>query len=83
MKIPGLSGLLQTSAFNSKIAEVENKITTAEGKIPNISNLVNKTAVENKIPNANNLVNKTELKNVQYKIPDVKNLTSKSELIAV
>ena len=45
-----------TSAFNSKITEVENKI-------PDIKNLASKTevtAVENKIPNISNLVTKTD-----------------------
>ena len=52
MKIPDISGLLQTSAFNSKVSELENKIKTAESK-PDISDLANKTelkSVENKIP---------------------------------
>ena len=45
-----------TSAFNSKINEVEIKI-------PNIKNLASKTevtAVENKIPDVNSLVTKTD-----------------------
>ena len=56
LKIPDVSGLLQTSVFNSKITEIENKITTAEGKIPDISDLTTKTElknVENKIPDSN------------------------------
>ena len=39
------------------------KITELEGKIPDVSNLVTKTAlitVENKIPDVNNLVKKTD-----------------------
>ena len=32
LKIPDISGLVQTSVFNSKITEVENKIINAEGK---------------------------------------------------
>ena len=42
LKIPNISGLLQTSAFISKITEIEGKIKTAENK-PDISNLANKT----------------------------------------
>ena len=38
LKIPVVSGLLQTSTFNSKESESENKIKTAETK-PSISNL--------------------------------------------
>ena len=37
LKIPDVSGLLQTSAFNSKVSELENKIKTVESK-PDISN---------------------------------------------
>ena len=42
LKIPEISGILQTITFNSKITKIENKITTAEGKIPDISNLATK-----------------------------------------
>ena len=60
LKIPDVSGLLQTSSFNSIVSELENKIKTAESK-PDISNLANKTElknVENKIPNSNTFVKK-------------------------
>ena len=39
LKIPDVSGPLQTSSFNSKVTELENKIKTAESK-PDISNLL-------------------------------------------
>ena len=42
LKIPGVSGLLQTTTFNSKVGELENKIKTAENE-PGIRNLANKT----------------------------------------
>ena len=61
LKIPNVSGLLQTSSFNSKVTELENKTKTAESK-PNISNLATKSslkAVENKIPDVNGFVKKT------------------------
>ena len=45
-----------TSAFNSKITEVENKISD----IKNLASKTEVTAVENKIPNASNLVTKTD-----------------------
>ena len=60
LKIPDVSGLLQTSSFSSKVNEIENKIKTAESK-PDISNLATKssvTAVENKIPDVNGFVKK-------------------------
>ena len=62
LKIPDVSGLLQTSGFNCKVSELENKIKTAESK-PDISNLANKTElenVENKIPDSNAFVKKTD-----------------------
>ena len=62
LKIPDVSGLLQTSSFNSKVNELENKIKTAESK-PDISNLASKTEVtnvNNLIPDSNGLVEKTD-----------------------
>ena len=62
LKIPDVSGLSQTSSFNSEVNELENKIKTAESK-PDISNLATKssvTAVENKIPDVNGFVKKTD-----------------------
>ena len=53
---------MQTSSFNSKVNELENKIKTAESK-PNISNLGTKssvTAAEDKIPDVNGFVKKTD-----------------------
>ena len=61
LKIPDVSGLLQTSSFNSKVNELENKTKTTECK-PDITNLATKssvTAVENKIP-VNGFVKKTD-----------------------
>ena len=55
--------MLPTSIFNSKITEIEGKIKTAEGKIPDISGLATKASI-------NNLASETELKNVENKIPD-------------
>ena len=59
LKTPDISGLLQTSSFNSKVNELENKITTTENK-PNITNLASVTAVENKILDATGFVKKTD-----------------------
>ena len=42
LKIPDISGLLQTSTFNSKVGELETKIKTTESN-PDISNLANET----------------------------------------
>ena len=60
LKIPDVSGKLNTSDFNSKVSELENKIRSAEQK-PNISNLATKSsvlAVENKIPDVKGFVKK-------------------------
>ena len=62
LKVPDVSGLLQTSTSNSKVGELENKIKTAENK-PGISNLATKTEVinvENKIPSTDAFVKKTD-----------------------
>ena len=70
-KIPDISGLatktslisyLQTTAFNSKVTELEGK-STAEGKIPSITALATKaevTAVENKLPSLVGYAKKSE-----------------------
>ena len=62
LKIPDVSGKLNTSDFNSKVSELENKIRSANSK-PDITNLVTKssvTAVENKIPHVTGFVKKTD-----------------------
>ena len=62
LKIPDVTSKLNTSDFNSKVSELENKIRTAESK-PNITNLATKssvTTVENKIPDVKGFVNKTD-----------------------
>ena len=70
----------QTITFNSNITEIEGKITTAEGKTPDISGLATKTevtTVENKILDISGLVNKTDIQNVEDKIPDVNGFVKK------
>ena len=59
-----MSNYLQTTTFNSKVTEVENKIRAAEAKIPDVSGLATKTevtAVENKIPNLVRYAKKSEV----------------------
>ena len=58
LKIPDVGGKLNTSDFNSKVNELENKIKTAENK-PDIRNLATKsslTTIENKIPDVKGFV---------------------------
>ena len=69
LKIPDISGLLQTSAFNSKVSALENKIKTAES-MPDISNLANKTELKNV---GNNFVEKTDY---NTEIGNIKNIMS-------
>ena len=60
LKIPDVSGKLNTSDFKSKVSELENKIRSAESK-PDITNLATKssvTAVKNKIPDVKGFVKK-------------------------
>ena len=55
---------MQTTTFNSKVTELEGKITTAECKIPSITALATKaevTAVENKIPSLVGYAKKSEV----------------------
>ena len=62
LKIPDASGKLNTSDFNSKVNELENKIRSAESK-PDITNLATKssvTAVKNKIPDVKGFVKKCD-----------------------
>ena len=62
LKIPDVSGKLNTYDFNFKVSELENKIRSAESK-PDITNLATKssvTAVKNKIPDVKSFVKKTD-----------------------
>ena len=62
LKIPDVSGKLNTFDFNSKVSELENKIRSAEQRL-NTSNLATKSsvlAIENKIPDVNGFVKKTD-----------------------
>ena len=55
------------------MTEIENKITTVNNKVPDITNLATKTELnnaENKIPNSNAFVKKTDYAS---KISEIKN----------
>ena len=74
----------------SKLSDYNAKITKIENKIPDISNLVTKTAlntVETIIPDTSGLVKKAdynaEIIKIESKIPDISNLATKTELTAV
>ena len=69
-KIPDVSGLFKKTDFNSKICEIEGKITSISGLATN-SEL---TAAENKIPDVNGLIKKTDygtkISEIERKITD-------------
>ena len=55
--------MLPTSTFNSKVTEIENKISAVDGKIPDVAGLASKTkltAVEGKIPDVTGYVKKSD-----------------------
>ena len=60
LKIPDVSGLLQTITFNSRVNEFENNIKTAESKPNNLATKSSVTAVENKISDVNGFIKKTD-----------------------
>ena len=60
LKIPDVSGLLQTISFNSRVNEFENNIKTAESKPNNLATKSSLTAVENKISDVNGFIKKTD-----------------------
>ena len=73
-----------------KKAEFNTKVTETEGKIPDVSSLVTKSAltvVENKIPDVSNLFKKTDFNTkvieIEGKIPNITGLATNSELSAV
>ena len=62
LKIPDVSGKLNTSDFDSKVSELENKIRSAESK-PDMTNLAKKssvTAVKNNISHVKGFVKTTD-----------------------
>ena len=70
---------LKKTDFNTKLTEIE-------GKTPDVSSLVTKSAltvVENKIPDVSSLVKKTDFNakvtEIEGKIPDVSNLVKKTD----
>ena len=67
-------------------SDFEDKINKVDKKIPDVSDLVKKsalTAVESKIPNVSGLATKSALAVVESKIPNVSGFTTKSALTVV
>ena len=73
---------LKKTDFNTKVTEIEGKITSITGLATN-SEL---TAVENKIPDVSSLVKKTDFNTkvteIEGKIPDVSSLVKKTDYAA-
>ena len=55
-----ISGLLQTSEFNSKVSELENNIKIDESK-PDLASKTELKNVENKIPDSSAFVKKKQI----------------------
>ena len=64
--------MVPTSTFNSKITEIEGKITTLDNKVSDIGGLAIKTSIST-------LASKTGLKNVENKIPSSNSFVKKTE----
>ena len=69
-----------------KIPDISCFVTEIEGKLPNVSSLVTKSAltvVENKIPDVSSLVKKTDFNTkvteIEGKIPDASSLVKKTD----
>ena len=68
--------------FEKDRSDFEDKIDKIKKKIPDVSDLVKKsalTAVENKIPDISDLATKSALTAVENKIPDVSTLVKKTD----
>ena len=79
--MPDISSLVKKTDFNTKVTEIE-------GKIPDVSSFVTKSAlavVENKIPDISSLVKKTDFDTkdteIESKIPDVSRLVKKQTML--
>ena len=78
LKIPDISGLVQSSTLNSKLTELENKIPDAK----NFATKSDIISTENKITDIKNLASKTELTAAENKMPDVCSLVKKTDYTA-
>ena len=71
-KIPDISNLVKKSDYNTKVSEIEGKISS----ISNLATTSALTTVETKIPSTSNLVKKTDydtkVKEIEKKLTDHK-----------
>ena len=76
------SSYIIKTKFENDISDLDNKTDKTDKKIPNVSDLVKKSAlmvVENKIPGIRSLAAKSALIAVENKIPDVTNFLRKTD----
>ena len=83
-KVNGIdnTNFVSRTKYENDGSDFEDKIDKIEKKIPDISDLVKKsalTAVENKIPDINCLATKSALTAVENKIPNVSTLVKKTD----
>ena len=75
------SSYVTNTKFENDISDLDDKIDETDKKIPDVSDLVKKsalTAVENKIPEISSLATKPALTAVENKIPNVTSLVKKN-----
>ena len=65
--------------YHTDKSELENKISDTSGLVKNKDYNVKITEIEGKIPDVDNLVTKTALITIENKIPDVSNLVKKTD----
>ena len=80
-KTPDISSLVKKTDFNTKVTEIEGKISSITGLAPNLA----LTAAENKIPDISSLFKRTdfniEVTEIEGKIPDVISLVKKQTML--
>ena len=75
--------LLKKTSYNTKITELENKISDTSSLVKKTDYNTKITEIESKIPDINNLATKNALTTVENKIPNINNLATKTALTTV
>ena len=78
------NALLLKITFNTKVTEIESKITKVDNKSPDITDLATKSSITSLLPTSSFNSKITEIENVittvDNKIPNISNLATKTEL---
>ena len=79
------NALLLKSTFNTKITEIEGKITNVDNKIPDITDLATNSSITSLLSTFNSKITEIEnkVKTVDNKIRSISNLATKIELTNV